>query len=83
MPKSTQRHKHHTHADQHTHHAVAGTKSKRSAALLMAIFIGFVALAISAFASGTNSLWMVGSTILGVVAGALIGHKIDKSIEKK
>lgn len=83
MPQSSQRHKHHAHSAPHPQPPAAGTRSKRSAALLMALFIGLVGLAIGAFASGMNSLWMTGSAALGVVAGALIGHGIDKTIQKK
>lgn len=83
MPQSSHRHKHHAHSAPHPKPPAAGTKSKRSAALLMAIFIGVVGLAIGALASGMNFLWMAGSTALGIVGGALIGRGIDRSIDKK
>ena len=79
MAKSAQRHKHQA----HQHHGAVKPKPKRNAALLMAIFIGLVGLVLAAFASGLNVVWMTGSAAIGAIAGALIGHGIDKSIEKK
>lgn len=64
------------------YHPSGKPKRKRNAALLMAIFIGLVGLTIAAFSSAANMMWMAGSTAVGAVAGALIGHAIDKSIEK-
>lgn len=81
MPRS-RKHKHHTIT--HPHHlGEMKQKTGRSAALVMAIFIGALALVITAFASSMNYLWMITGAIGGSLAGALIGHGIDKSIEKK
>ena len=84
MPQSSHRHKH-KHPVHHQQHAQPVVKHarKRSAALLMAVFIGFLGLAIGAIASGMNYLWITVSTTLGVIAGALIGHGVDKSLGKK
>lgn len=84
MPQSSHRHKHkHAvhHNPQHDQHVVKHTR-KRSAALLMAVFVGFLGLAIGAIASGMNYLWMTASTALGAIAGALIGRGVDKSLGK-
>jgi hypothetical protein len=50
---------------------------------MMALFIGIVGLAIGGLASGMSFLWTAASGALGVIAGALIGHGIDRSVEKK
>ena len=50
---------------------------------MMALFIGVVGIIIGALASGMGVGWMLASGALGVVGGALIGHGIDRSIEKK
>jgi outer membrane lipoprotein SlyB len=85
MPQSSHRHKHKHSAHGNIRHEQAALKPhrKRNAALLMAIFIGFLGLAIGALASGMNYSWMIASTAIGAVAGALIGHGIDKSLDKK
>ncbi|MEO5999217.1 MAG: hypothetical protein ABIN89_20725 [Chitinophagaceae bacterium] len=84
MPESTHRHKH-KHPVHHdtTHIPPVKHARKRSAALLMAIFIGFLGLTIGALASGMNYSWMIASTTVGAVAGALIGYGVDKSLGKK
>ena len=85
MPQSSHRHKHkHTvHSNPPRHDITVKHRRKRSAALLMAIFIGFLGLAIGSLASGMNYLWMIASSAIGSVAGALIGHGIDRSLERK
>ena len=85
MPQSTHRHKHKhsAHVNSHQEQTALKPHRKRNAALLMAIFIGLLGLVISALASDMNYLWMIVSTSIGAIAGALIGHGIDKSLEKK
>ena len=84
MPQSSHRHRH-KHPVHHNSPPVQPIRHtrKRSAALLMAVFIGFLGLAIGAIASGMNYLWMTASTTVGAVAGALIGYGVDKSLGKK
>ncbi len=84
MPQSSHRHKHKhpVHQPQHPQ-PVAKHPRKRNAALLMAVFIGFLGLAIGAIAGGMNYKWIIASTSVGVIAGALIGHGVDKSLGKK
>jgi outer membrane lipoprotein SlyB len=85
MPQSSQRHKHKhpSHTNPRHEPAVIKPRRKRNAALLMAIFIGFLGLAIGSFATGMNYSWMIASASIGAIAGALIGHGIDRSIERK
>ncbi len=84
MPQSTNRPKHkHPHVNSRHEQTSLKPHRKRNAALLMALFIGFLGLAIGSLASGMNYLWMIASTSIGAIAGALIGHGIDKSIDKK
>ena len=81
MPR-TRKHKHHA-ATQHHHIQEPKPKTRRSAALMMALFIGCLALVIGAFASSLNYGWMIACAVFGALAGGLIGHGIDRSIEKK
>lgn len=85
MPQSSLRHKHKHSAQEHSTHEQTAIKShrKRNVALIMAIFIGLLGLVISALASDMSYLWMITSTSIGAIAGALIGHGIDRSLEKK
>ncbi len=85
MPQSSNRpkHKHVAHVNHHHEQTELKPRRKSKAAILMAVFIGFLGLAIGALASGMNYSWMIGSTSIGAIAGALIGHGIDKSLEKK
>jgi uncharacterized membrane protein len=83
MPQSAHRHKtHHKHQVHQSHPQEVPRKTRRSAALLMAIFIGILGMAIAAFAAGLN-LWMVAGAAAGALAGYLIGHDIDKTAARK
>jgi len=82
MPESRNRHKHHP----HPHHAQihdTHTKPKRSAALVLAIIAAILGLAVAYFTQGPDILWMIIGASLGAVVGYLIGHSMDKAIEKK
>ncbi len=78
----SRKHKHpdHTHPQ---HLETAKHKPRRSAATVMAIFVGVLALVLTAFASNMNYWWIIVGTLSGAIAGTLIGHGIDKSIERK
>ncbi|HZG26266.1 MAG TPA: hypothetical protein VEZ17_16875 [Chitinophagaceae bacterium] len=83
MAQSRQRHKHHGHPQPPQHLHTQAHKPKRKAAVMMALFIGLVGIIIGALASGMDVIWTLASGALGVAGGALIGHGIDRSIEKK
>lgn len=78
MPESRNRHKH-PHQD-YTHHT--RSKKKRSAAVVLAILAAILGLAVVYFAQGADALWMVIGAASGAVVGYIIGHNMDKAIEK-
>lgn len=84
MPNSRHRHKGHHHAHPQTVHPhTVKAKPKRSAATLMAIFIGVFGLAAGAFFSRYNVMWIVVGAAIGAVTGYLIGSGIDRTFAKK
>ena len=84
MPNSRHRHKgHHHHAQPQAHQQVSKPKPKRSAAILMAIFVGVFGLAIGAYFSSFSMPWIVLGTIIGAITGYLLGGGIDKTFSKK
>jgi uncharacterized membrane protein YqgA involved in biofilm formation len=79
MPESRNRHKHHLH-HQAPHHAPA--KPKRSAALVLAILAAILGLGVAFFAQDADALWMIIGAVSGAVIGYIVGHNMDKAIEK-
>lgn len=77
MPQSRNRHKHH-HVQ--IHHTPA--KPKRSAASILAILAAILGLSVAYFTQGADALWMIIGTAGGAVIGYLVGHNMDKAIEK-
>ncbi|HRI19752.1 MAG TPA: hypothetical protein PLA68_02305 [Panacibacter sp.] len=83
MPNSRQRHKHHhQHPRQHQHTTTTKPK-KRSAATLMAIFIGVFGAAIGALFSHSSILWIVTGLFIGATTGYLVGRGIDNTVARK
>lgn len=82
MPNSRQRHKHPHQPQQHQHAATAKTK-KRSAAILMAIFIGVFGAAIGALFGHMEIRWIATGIFIGAAAGYLVGRGIDNTVAKK
>lgn len=81
MPESRNRHKHHQ--QQHLQSPHAPAKSKRSAALVLAIVAAILGLAVAYFTQGTDVVWMIAGAAAGAVIGYLVGHNMDKAIENK
>ncbi len=78
MPESRNRHKHHHHVP--AHHTPV--KAKRSAALVLAILAAILGLAVTFFTQGTDVVWMIIGAASGAFIGYLIGHNMDKTLEK-
>ncbi len=78
MPQSRNRHKHH---QQQPHHH-SPVKPKRSAAMVLAIFVAFLGVAIALFTVGTDILWMIVGAATGGVTGYLIGKNMDNAVAK-
>ncbi|MBS1620650.1 MAG: hypothetical protein JST10_15800 [Bacteroidetes bacterium] len=75
------------HRKKHKHfqppaHTGGHRKPKGKASSVIAIGGAFVAFVISYFASDGNWIWVIASTIIGALAGYLIGNSFDKSDEK-
>jgi DMSO reductase anchor subunit len=81
MPNSRQRHKHPNHQSQH--HVVTKQGAKRSAAFILAVIVGLFGLVIGAFASQSDTMWMLISAAIGIFAGLMIGRGIDRTTAKK
>jgi hypothetical protein len=83
MAESRHRHKHPHH---HVPPPQAGRRdqnpSVRKAGLILAVFLGLIGLAIGFFAVGSTTAMSVGA-VVGIVAGFLIGIRIDRAAEKK
>lgn len=78
MPQSRNRHKHHQHVQ--VHHTPA--KAKRSAALILAILAAILGLAVAFFTQGADLVWILFGAASGAIIGYLVGHNMDKAIEK-
>lgn len=78
MPESRNRHKHHHHVQSHKTPA----KPKRSAALVLAIVAAIFGLAVAFFTQGADVVWMIVGAAAGAIIGYLVGHNMDKAIER-
>ena len=79
MPESHQRHK-----SKH-HHQPGGTHSKKvrtTAGIFMAAMGGIFGLSFGYFTSDRSILWSVIGTVAGILIGYFFGHNIDKSTGK-
>lgn len=77
-PHHRKAHKSHVQHFKENHLNTNITHQKSSAAAVFSIVVGVVALALSYFAGGDYK-WMIVSTVVGLLAGYLVGKRIDKS----
>ncbi len=80
MPESKNRYKHHHPGHPATPHADA--KPKRSAAFFLAVLAAVLGVAVTFFTRGADTLWIITGAASGAIVGYLIGHNMDKAIEK-
>jgi outer membrane lipoprotein SlyB len=81
MPESRHRHKPKHH---HTAPSISKVKkSKRSAAVVVAIVAAILGLAVTFFTAGGDGYMLLLGTVAGAVLGYLVGHAIEKRFEKR
>ena len=84
MPESRNRRKHHQHVHpQPGPSHISHSKVKRSAAFVVAVVAAILGLAVAYFTQGADFLWMFTGVVAGAIIGYLVGRSMDKSIEKK
>jgi len=81
MPHSRSRHKHsHPAAGAHNHsNGAAKNKTKRSAAVLLAVCMAIMATVVVLLARGFDVVWLAVALIIGSAVGYLLGAQIDKA----
>lgn len=83
MAESRHRHKHTQHHG--TPQPIGRREQKnsvRKAGLILAFFLGLVGLAVGFFAVGSTTAMVIGG-VVGIVAGFLVGVRVDQAAEKK
>jgi predicted membrane protein len=80
MPRSSKSHRHKKpHPQTHESHP----KKKSSSIPVFAIFLGALGAGIAFFATGPAVPWLIGGAAIGIIAGFLIGRRIDRQGEEK
>ncbi len=81
MPHSSHQHKHKHHPQ--PPHTAGKPKAKRKAAVVLAVIGAIVGAFIAYITSNESTGWIIGAACIGIIAGYVFGHTIDKAVEKK
>ena len=82
MARSRHRHKHH-HAAQASHPHTVKQAPRRSAVSIMVVFVAILGLGVAFISVGSDLVWLIAGTVVGAIAGYLIGRSMDRVAAKK